>query len=189
MVLCLALVLPLVLHPDAGDDEHSVVVGDVGAPRKTAAVHPCPVVVRYWVAKGDALESHLLAGNWSVGEGFGEVLGEAELLVVGVWLHVDGEEWPVPADVGDGALDVAAVVAPVNVLEGREVDVSVVGDHHPAVLLHKVGEVVPGPVVLHRGEVVGRVTLDGFTPVLIAQLVTSPQDKLSYEAEGKRDRL
>ena len=46
------------------------------------------------------------------------------------------------------ALNGARVVAAVDLLEGREVDVPVVGDHDASVLLNEVGEVVTSPVEL-----------------------------------------
>jgi hypothetical protein len=49
----------------------------------------------------------------------------------------------------DRALNGAGVVAAVDLLEGREVDVAVVRHHHAPVLLDKVGKVVAGPVELN----------------------------------------
>ena len=49
------------------------------------------------VSKSDALKSDILSSHWSFGEGFGEVLGEPELLVVGVRCHLQGEEGSVSA--------------------------------------------------------------------------------------------
>ena len=62
-------------------------------------------------------------------ESLGEVLREPELLVVGVRRHLQLEEGAVAAVVADRALDGAGVVATVDLLQGGEVDVAVVGYH------------------------------------------------------------
>ena len=63
-------------------------------------------------------------------ECLGEVLGEPQLLVVGVGGHLKLEEGSVATIVANRALDRARVVAPVDLLQGREVDVAIVGHHH-----------------------------------------------------------
>jgi hypothetical protein len=62
-----------------------------------------------------------------------------------------GNEWRLVAHylIGDGALNGAGVVAAVDLLEGGEVDVAVVGDHDASVLLDEVGKVVASPVEFH----------------------------------------
>ena len=109
--------------------------------------------------------------------------------MVGGRLDINGEEGTDPALAGDGGLHEAAVVAPVDVLQGGEVDVSIMADHDPPVLLHLVGPVVPHPVESHIGIVMRSVALYCLAPVLIPNLVLPPENKLADESETERHRF
>ena len=183
IIVCSADIFALVLHSHPGQDQYPVVVGHDGA-LWDVRVLPGPVVVGHGVAEGDALKPHVLAGHGGLREGLGEVLGEPELLVVGVRGDLELEEGAVPAVVGNRALDGATVVALVDLLEGGEVDVAVVRDHDPTVLIDEVGKVVPGPVELDVGEVLGRVARNGLAPIFRADLFAPPKNELANEAEG-----
>ncbi len=65
--------------------------------RDIKKIQPSPIVMGHRVSKRDTLQSNILSGYWSFGESLGEVLGEPELLVVGVRCHLQGEEGSVSA--------------------------------------------------------------------------------------------
>ena len=73
-------------------------------------------------------------------EALGEVVGELELLVVGVLAHFHREEGPVASVARYGRLDVARVLAAVDVLQRGKVQITIVGHERARVLLHKVRE-------------------------------------------------
>lgn len=62
---------------------------------------------------------------------------------------MEPKKWPILANARDSGLYVAGVVAHVNEVQVREVEVAIEGDHYPAVLLHQVREVVTSPVIPH----------------------------------------
>ena len=187
VVLRPANVFALVFDADARQDQHAVVVGDDGS-LGDLGVEPGPVVVGHGISEGDALQPDVLAGHGCFGKRLGEVLGKPELLVVGMRRDVQLKEGAVAAVVGDGAVDVARVVALVDLVQGREVQVAVVRDHDAPVFLDQVGEVVAGPVVVDFRKVLGRVAGDGLAPVLAAHFFASRQDEFADEPEGDGHR-
>ncbi len=73
------------------------------------------------VSKRDTLQSNILSGHWSFGESLGEVLGEPELLIVGVRCHLQGKEGSVSAlmDVNKNNCVKGSSINDVMALEGR----------------------------------------------------------------------
>ena len=51
--------------------------------------------MRYRISKGNTLKPDIFPSNWGLRESLGKVLGEPELLVVGVRGNLQLEEWTV----------------------------------------------------------------------------------------------
>jgi len=76
-----------------------------------------PVVIGDRVAESDAFKSDVFSDSRSLRKGFREIVGEFQLLVIGMLFNLNREEGTVTAVARDGALNVARVSTSIDVFQ------------------------------------------------------------------------
>jgi hypothetical protein len=66
-----------------------------------------------------------------------------------IWMHSQGKERSIAAFIRNIRLYVATVVASIDVLQGRKIEGTIIRHKHTFILLHKIWEVVTGPVIFY----------------------------------------
>jgi len=76
-----------------------------------------------------------------------------------IWLHPQRKEGSIAAFVGNIRLYIAAVVASIDVLQGRKIEGTIIRYKHTFILLHEIWEVVTGPVIFYSCTTTKRMQL------------------------------